>query len=250
MERYWIPSKAESALFGTKIADDFFSLNIGGDIAFLTGVLRHLIEHGWVDEEFVAAHTEGFDELAMRSWPPTGRSSHWRPARPRGEMLRLAHLIGTSERGILVWSMGVTQHDGGEDGVRAIVNLALARGWVGKPGCGLMPIRGHSGVQGGAEMGCYATAFPGGLPVDEGNARRFSELWGFEVPSDPGLTAPEMLDAAHRGELDVLFSSGGNFLDVLPDPARVRESLSERRCGSTWTSSSPARCWPIRARPC
>ena len=67
--------------------------------------------------------------------------------------------------------------------------------------------------------------FPGGLPVNEDNARRFSELWGFDVPTEPGLKAPEMLDAAHRGELDVLFSSGGNFLDVLPDPARVRESL-------------------------
>ena len=58
MERYWIPSKAESALFGTKIADDFFSLNIGGDVAYLTGVLRHLIERGWVDEEFVASPHE------------------------------------------------------------------------------------------------------------------------------------------------------------------------------------------------
>jgi predicted molibdopterin-dependent oxidoreductase YjgC len=105
------------------------------------------------------------------------------------------------------------------------VNLGLARGFVGRPGCGLMPIRGHSGVQGGAEMGCYATALPGGLPVNDENASRFSALWGFEVPTARGLTAPEMLDAAHDGELDVLFSSGGNFLDVMPDPARVRTSL-------------------------
>jgi predicted molibdopterin-dependent oxidoreductase YjgC len=88
-----------------------------------------------------------------------------------------------------------------------------------------MPIRGHSGVQGGAEMGCYSSALPGGLPVNDESARRFSDLWGFEVPLERGLKAPEMLDAAHRGELDVLFSSGGNFLDVLPDPARVRQAL-------------------------
>ncbi len=225
MERYWVPSKAESALFGTKIADDFFGLNIGGDVAFLTGVLRHLIEHGWVDEDFVAAHTEGFGELRDAVLDSDWEELALAAGATRGEMLRLAHLIGNSERGVLVWSMGVTQHAGGEDGVRAIVNLALARGWIGKPGCGLMPIRGHSGVQGGAEMGCYSTALPGGLPVNEDNAHRFSELWGFDVPTEPGLKAPEMLDAAHRGELDVLFSSGGNFLDVLPDPARVRESL-------------------------
>ena len=225
MERYWIPSKAESALFGTKIADNFFGLNIGGDVAYLTGVLRHLIERGWVDEEFVEAHTNGFAELRDAVLGADWGDLELGAGARREDMLALARLIGEAKRGVLVWSMGVTQHAGGEDGVRAIVNLALARGWVGRTGCGLMPIRGHSGVQGGAEMGCYATALPGGLAVDEENARRFSELWGFDVPLKPGLKAPEMLDAAHRGELDVLFSSGGNFLDVLPDPSRVREAL-------------------------
>jgi len=225
MERYWIPSKPESALFGTKIADDFFGLNIGGDIAFLTGVLKHLIERGWVDEAFIADHTDGFDELrgsvASAEWADLEAVA----GATRESMLTLARLLGEAKRGVIVWSMGVTQHASGEDAVRTIVNLGLARAWVGKPGCGLMPIRGHSGVQGGAEMGCYSTALPGNVRVDEENARAFSELWGFEVPTSEGLKAPEMLDAAHQGHLDVLFSSGGNFLDVLPDPARVREAL-------------------------
>ncbi|MEJ7875444.1 MAG: FdhF/YdeP family oxidoreductase, partial [Solirubrobacterales bacterium] len=225
MERYWIPSKAESALFGTKIADDFFALNIGGDIAFLTGVLKHLIEREWVDETFVADHTEGFDELRESALGADWGDLEAVAGATRESMLELARLVGEAKRGVIVWSMGVTQHAAGEDAVRAIVNLGLARAWVGKAGCGLMPIRGHSGVQGGAEMGCYSTALPGNVAVDEENARRFSELWGFEVPTATGLKAPEMLDAAHRGDLDVLFSSGGNFLDVLPDPARVREAL-------------------------
>jgi predicted molibdopterin-dependent oxidoreductase YjgC len=89
----------------------------------------------------------------------------------------------------------------------------------------VMPIRGHSGVQGGAEMGCYATAFPGGAAVDEEGAAKLSGDWGFEVPSKPGLTSPEMIEAAHRGELDALFTSGGNFLEVLPDPEAVREAI-------------------------
>jgi molybdopterin-dependent oxidoreductase alpha subunit len=225
MERYWVPSVPESALFGTKIADRFLELNVGGDIAFLTGTLRHLIERGWVDDEFVAAHTTGFealrDAVLASDWEALERVA----GAPRERMLELARLLGEARRAVLVWSMGVTQHEGGEDAVRAIVNLALARGFVGRPGSGLMPIRGHSGVQGGAEMGCYATALPGGLPVTDENARRFAELWGFDVPTAPGLTAPAMLDAAHDGRLDVLFSSGGNFLDVLPDPVRVREAL-------------------------
>ena len=100
-------------------------------------------------------------------------------------MVAFAELLGEAKRGVLVWSMGVTQHTFGEDNVRAIVNLALARGWVGQEGSGLMPIRGHSGVQGGAEMGCYATAFPGGAAVNPENAARLSAQWGFEVPASP-----------------------------------------------------------------
>jgi predicted molibdopterin-dependent oxidoreductase YjgC len=121
--------------------------------------------------------------------------------------------------------MGVTQHESGEDNVRSIINLALAKGFVGRDRCGLMPIRGHSGVQGGAEMGAYATAFPGGRPLNGESAAELSRLWGFEVPHERGLTAPEMVDAGHAGRLDVLFAAGGNFLEVLPDPAYVEEAL-------------------------
>jgi predicted molibdopterin-dependent oxidoreductase YjgC len=97
---------------------------------------------------------------------------------------------------------------------------------VGRDGAGLMPIRGHSGVQGGAEMGAYATAFPGGLEVNPDNAAKFEAQWGFPVPDAPGLTAPEMIEGVERGELDVLWSSGGNFLEVLPDPPRVEAAMA------------------------
>jgi predicted molibdopterin-dependent oxidoreductase YjgC len=90
-----------------------------------------------------------------------------------------------------------------------------------------MPIRGHSGVQGGAEMGAYATALPGGLAVTPEHAAALGEQWGFAVPDAPGRSAPEMVEAAARGELDVLWISGGNFLDVLPDPDQVRAALSK-----------------------
>jgi predicted molibdopterin-dependent oxidoreductase YjgC len=90
-----------------------------------------------------------------------------------------------------------------------------------------MPIRGHSGVQGGAEMGCYATVFPGGKPINSENAAQLSQLWGFEVPKNQGLIAPEMIHAAHQGKLDVLFSVGGNFLEVLPEPDYVESALKQ-----------------------
>jgi molybdopterin-dependent oxidoreductase alpha subunit len=225
MERYWVPSVPESAVFGTKITDRFFMVNVGGDVAFLNGTLKSMIDHGWIDRAFVDGHTVGFDELRSaldaQSWHELERRS----GSTRAEMRAFAEMVGQARTAVFVWSMGVTQHDIGEDNVRAIINLGLARGFVGRPNCGLMPIRGHSGVQGGAEMGAYATAFPGGLPVTGEHARRFAELWGFDVPDRAGLTAPEMIDAAHDGTLDVLFSVGGNFLEVLPDPAYVREAL-------------------------
>src|SRR4029077_12658282 len=152
--------------------------------------------------------------LSAQPWEALERAS----GSTREEMLDLARLIGRARTCVLVWSMGVTQHQQGEDNVAAIVNLGLSRGFVGRENCGLMPIRGHSGVQGGAEMGAYATAFPGGVPIDGASAPRRASRSGFAVGDRPGLTAEEMVLAGERGEIDVLYSSGGNFLDVLPDP--------------------------------
>lgn len=225
MERYWVPSVVESALFGTKVADRFFLVSTGGDVAFLNGVLKHMIARGLVDRDFIEAHTTGFAELeaalGAQTWDELERSS----GSTRTDMEALGELVGRAKKTIFVWSMGVTQHSCGEDNVRAIVNLGLARGLVGREGCGLMPIRGHSGVQGGAEMGAYATVLPGGLALNAENAAKLSSLWGFPVPATHGLTAPEMIDAAGRGELDVLFSVGGSFHEILPEPERVRAAL-------------------------
>lgn len=226
MERYWVPSNVESSLFGTKIADRFFMVNVGGDVGFLNGVLKHMVENGWVDRSFIDGHTVGFAELtaglAEQSWEELEAVA----GASRDEMLALARMLHEARTGVLVWSMGVTQHEFGEDNIRAITNLGLAKGFVGRDKCGLMPIRGHSGVQGGAEMGAYSTVLPGGLPITPDNAERFAKLWGFEVPSGPGRTAAQMIDAAYDGELDVLVSSGGNFLEVLPDPDYTRDALA------------------------
>lgn len=225
MERYWIPSNVESALFGTKLADRFFSVDTGGDCAFLTGVIKVILAKDGYDHEFVRQHTEGFKEFAdaasHASWLDLEEAS----GSTEDEMTAFAKMVMQAERSVFVWSMGITQHVNGVDNVQSIVNLALLKGFVGREGCGLMPIRGHSGVQGGAEMGAYATAYPGGLPIVEEHAERLSRQWGFEVPAEKGLTAPETVAAAHEGELDVLFSVGGNFLDVLPDPDYTRAAL-------------------------
>ncbi len=225
LERYWIPSVAESALFGTKLADDFFQVHTGGDHAFIAGVLKHLIENNWTDEAFIRQHTSGFDELktalAVQSWELMEAAS----GASREEMLRFARILAEARTAIFVWSMGITQHHDGVSNVRAIVDLALSRGFVGKPKSGLVPIRGHSGVQGGAEVGCVPNQFPGGVSVDEAGASRMSELWGFDVPTTRGLNAVQMIEAAHDGKLDWFYISGGNFLETLPEPDYVRSAI-------------------------
>ena len=226
LERYWVPSNVESAMFGTKITDEFFAVHTGGDIAFINGVLKHLVTSAGFDREFVTANTVGFDavveELERETFEDLERAS----GSTVDDMARFAGLYASARSCVLVWSMGITQHEYGVDNVHAIVNLGLSRGNVGRPGTGLMPIRGHSGVQGGAEMGCYSSAFPGGMAVTASAAQALSDQWGFDVPTRAGLTAAEMVEAARLGTLDVLYSSGGNFLDVLPAPDVTRVALA------------------------
>jgi molybdopterin-dependent oxidoreductase alpha subunit len=226
LERYWVPSVAESALFGTKIADAFFQVHTGGDRAFIAGVIKHLTEQGWTDEAFISAHTIGFAEmnaaLAAYSWEQLETAA----GASRAEMRRFARLLAEARSAIFVWSMGITQHRDGVANVRAIVDLALARGFIGREKCGLMPIRGHSGVQGSAEVGAVPNQFPGGIAVGDEGAARLRELWGFEPPAARGLNAVEMIDAAHAGRLEVLYQIGGNFLETLPEPDYVREAVA------------------------
>jgi len=228
LERYWVPSVAESALFGTRFADDFFQIHLGGDIPFFYGVLKHLIENNWADREFIAARTTGWEQVEAKArslpWEALERGA----GQSKADMFRFAQAFGTARSAIIIWSMGITQHRYGSDNVRAIVNLQLARGNVGRPHTGLMPIRGHSGVQGGAEMGGMPGAYVMGYPVNEENARRFAapERWGFQPPAWKGLSASQMILAAERGEIDVLWQSGGNFVETLPEPDRVRRAVA------------------------
>lgn len=226
MERYWVPSTISSAVFGTDITDYWFPVAIGGDIAFLGGVLKILFENNWVDNEFINNNTVGIDELksTVAEWPWDNLEAQ--AGLNRGAMQEFAELIHGAKNAVLVWSMGITQHAFGADAVQMILNLGLVRGYLGRDKCGLMPIRGHSSVQGGAEMGAYATAFPGGKPVNAENAKALQEHYKFPVPTEPGLNTTEMVEASARGNLDLLYCLGGNFLRTLPEPDYVHKAMA------------------------
>jgi molybdopterin-dependent oxidoreductase alpha subunit len=226
MRRYWVPSSFPSAVTGTKITDHWYHVAQGGDVAFLYGVLKILIENRWLDDDFLRDHSTGFEQLAQ-----TASALEWQRLEadaglPRASMLAFARLLRSAKNAVFVWSMGITQHAFGGDAVQMILNVALARGYIGRAKNGVMPIRGHSGVQGGAEMGAYATAFPGGKPVNPENAKALSEIYQFPIPDRPGLTAAEMVEHAHRGQLDLHYCVGGNFLRTLPEPQYVIDAMS------------------------
>jgi len=225
LDKYWVPSALESAVFGTKITDEFFKVAQGGDGPFFQGVLKHVIENDWVDHDFIQKRTVGWEETEehVRSldWEDLERQS----GLTKEDMYRFAEAFAKSKRTIIVWALGLTQHRYGTDNVKTIVNLQLSRGNVGRQGTGFMPMRGHSGVQGGAEMGLMPGDYIKGFKVTEENAKLFADHWGFTPPAWKGMGAAAYMIAAEQGEIDVLWQSGGNFLDTLPDPPQVRRAL-------------------------
>ncbi|SHF92469.1 FdhF/YdeP family oxidoreductase [Ornithinibacillus halophilus] len=235
MDNYWVPSIPESALFGTKIADDAYQVNIGGDIAFIHGIMKHWFEMeekepgSAINHTFIEEHVNGLDELREKatsfSWEQLEKSSGITKER----MYELAELLAKSNSAVFVWSMGLTQHRFGTDNISQVANLALLQGFLGKEHSGLMPIRGHSGVQGSAEMGADPFSLPGG-GFDKKNKQRVEEIWGFHVPEWQGDIVGVTLENAllpeeHERKLKLYYMSGGNFLETMPDPDFVKESL-------------------------
>src|SRR3954469_18788038 len=222
LERYWVPSVPRSAMFGSALADDWFAVNTGGDRAFLIGTLRALIEMNGIDEPFVRERTVGFEEVRQRAlstpWEPLDQESGLTQA----DMRAFAALLVQRPNAGLVWSMGLTQHVHGVETVKALVNLGLARGLPGRPNRGLVPIRGHSGVQGGAEVGCVPA-------LDKTTTTRYAGVWGFPFPQERGWTTPEMIDRAAQGEVDLFWIVGGNFLETLADVPQAQRALQRPR---------------------
>jgi molybdopterin-dependent oxidoreductase alpha subunit len=237
MDKYWIPSNLESALFGTKIADDFYQVNIGGDIAFMHGIMKHWFEMeenrygSAINHEFVQKHVNGYDDLKMKvqeqSWDEIIKSSGVSYER----IVELSELLAKSKNAIFAWALGLTMHSFATDNISQVANLALLRGYLGRKNSGLMPFRGHSSVQGSGEMGADPFVLPGSN-FDEQNIKRMEEIWGFELPKWQGdivgVTLENIvLPEEHERKIKLYYLSGGNFLETMPDPEFVEKALSE-----------------------
>lgn len=213
-----VPSDPRSLLFGSEIATLYLQPHIGGDIALLTGVAKRLIERGAHDTAFITQHTEGFDrfmaQVTATSWAEIARDSGIAP----DQVDQLADVYASASNAVLAWTMGITHHLHGVSNVQAIANLALLRGMVGRPHAGLLPIRGHSNVQG---MGSVGVA-PALKPVVQA---RLEQHFGLRVPSTPGLDTMASLEACDRGDLRVGLCLGGNLFGSNPDAALASRAL-------------------------
>ena len=227
MDKFWQPSSISSAIFGKKIADNFFQIKAGGDIAFLNGVMKHMLANDWVDNNFIQQHSEGWDVMKQSLEQQNFATLEQQSGTSQESMLELAKIYSQVKTAIFLWSMGITMHSYGVENVRAIANLALSRGMIGKPNTGMVALRGQSSVQGGAEMGAVPNQFPGGNPIDTEHAAKFSKNWGFTVPDEKGQMIIDMMRAAHNQELDVFYCIGSNLFNVLPDTNFVQEALSK-----------------------
>ncbi len=213
-----VPSDPASLLGGSRIADLYVRPHAGGDPYLLAAVMALLLERGAVDRGYLAAYTRGWEEveadLARQDVDALCRAAG--VSRTRAE--RFAGLLGESRATVIAWTMGVTHHTHGSDTVRLLATLALMRGMVGRPGGGLLPLRGHSNVQGMGTVGVSPQLKPVVL-------ERLAERLGVTAPPSAGLDTLSGLELAHAGGIDTALCLGGNLFGASPESSWTKEAL-------------------------
>ena len=222
------PRRTETA----ELADLHLQLQPGTDVALLHGLLHACIWNGWVDADFIAAHTEGFDALKalVRDWTPARAAQVCGLA--EADLWTAAEWFATAPASLSLWCQGLNQSSSGTAKNTALINLHLATGQIGKPGAGPFSLTGQPNAMGGREAGGMASLLPGHRdPADAVHCAEVAALWGLgadEALPGPGHSAVELFEAAARGEIKALWIASTNPLQSLPDQALVRRALE--RC--------------------
>jgi molybdopterin-dependent oxidoreductase alpha subunit len=222
--RFRVPSDWRSMLLGSDVSDLYLQPHVGSDIALLTLLLQGVIARGAVDEGYVRDHTTGWEAVrdAVAAEPRAALLAAC--GVPPDQIDAAVDRLCAAKRGLIAWAMGITQHAHGVGNVHALANLALARGWVGRAGGGLLPIRGHSNVQGVGSVGVTPA-------LKSEFARRLGELYGVELPSTPGLHTLASVEAAADGRIDAALLLGGNLFSATPDRRFTARAM--RQIGTT-----------------
>ena len=200
----------------------------GADVALLNAMLNVIVTERLHDEDYVAAHTEGFQALRehVQVMTPEAMSPHCGVT--PDEIRDIARTYATAGRAMIFWGMGISQHVHGTDNARCLISLALCTGHVGRPGTGLHPLRGQNNVQGASDAGLIPMVFPDYRPVGNAQYRAaFEELWQAQLDPNPGLTVVEIMHAIHAGTIRGMYILGENPAMSDPDLDQARAALAK-----------------------
>ena len=214
-----IPSDVRSLLFGSEIASQYVQPHIGGDLALLTGIAKRIDEMGAYETAFLREHCVGFEEWIENIRSISWKEIHEKSGVAQNEIDEIAERYTEAKNVVFTWTMGITHHAHGVQNVQAIANLALMRGMIGRPNAGLLPIRGHSNVQGIGSVGVTPK-------LKDAIFDRLQEQYNVELPTTRGLDTLECMEAAAERKLRVGFCLGGNLYGSNPDAHFAAESLS------------------------
>jgi predicted molibdopterin-dependent oxidoreductase YjgC len=192
-------------------AHGWLGLDVGSDIALANAIGREILHAGLENRGFIENATTGYEEYRAAVEPYTLEYAQ-RTTGVSAELIReLAHAYARADRAELCWTLGITEHHNAVDNVRALINLALLCGHVGRYGSGVNPLRGQNNVQGGGDMGAIPNKFPGGQDVEDPESiAKFESAWDATLPRKRGWNLTDMFAAMERGELDTLYVIGEN----------------------------------------
>ncbi|MEU8952898.1 molybdopterin-dependent oxidoreductase [Streptomyces sp. NPDC048518] len=192
-------------------AESWLGLDVGTDIPMAHAIGREIIHAGLANHAFIERATTGFDDYAALVEPWTLSLAEQVTGVPAAAIRELAHAYARAERAQLCWTLGITEHHNGTDNVRALINLSLLTGHVGRYGSGLQPLRGQNNVQGGGDMGAIPNRLPGFQdPRDPDTRRKFESAWNTVIQPRYGLTLTEMFEAMEAGTLKAVYCIGEN----------------------------------------
>ncbi len=207
-------------------ADRWLGLDVGTDIPLACAVAREIIHAGLVNEAFVERATTGFAEFAASVEPWTLAAAERETGVPAEAIRDLAHAYARAERAQLCWTLGITEHHNATDNVRALVNLSLLTGHVGRYGSGLNPLRGQNNVQGGGDMGAIPNRLPGFQDILDPQVReKFEHAYGREIQPRYGRHLTQMFEAMDTGEMTMAYCVGENPAQSEADSERTVKRL-------------------------
>ncbi len=210
-----------------RIADVWLRHQPGTDVALLNAMARVIIEQKLLATSFIKERCEGFEAFEAAVMEPDLAMAEKVTGVPADEIVEAARLYASISPATIFYAMGITQHSHGTNNVKALANLALLTGNIGKPSSGVNPLRGQNNVQGACDMGALPNVLPGYQKVDDPETRKkFEKAWGCQLNPSPGLTLTELFEAVDSGKVKALYLMGENPVLTEADTSFIEEAIS------------------------